>query len=97
MATGNAGSLVVRGLSELWTGTEILREAAVLVEGGRVAWVGASADAPRGDDEVDAAGLVGMPGLVDPHTHTTFAGSRAADFERRLAGETYTQILEAGG
>jgi len=38
-----------------------------------------------------------MPGLVDPHTHTTFAGSRARDFERRLAGESYTAILEGGG
>ncbi|MFN7144425.1 MAG: imidazolonepropionase, partial [Myxococcota bacterium] len=69
----------------------------MLVAEGRVRWVGPSADAPTADETHDAGGGIGMPGLVDPHTHTTYAGSRAGDFERRLAGETYTAILEAGG
>ena len=90
-------TVLVTGLAELWDGSEVLADAAVLLSGGRIAWVGARADAPAGHDGYDAGGALGMPGLVDPHTHTTFAGSRARDFERRLAGESYTAILEAGG
>ena len=41
--------------------------------------------------------MVGLPGLVDCHTHTLYAGSRSNEFERRLAGEDYTAILQAGG
>jgi imidazolonepropionase len=89
--------LLVRGIAELWTGHDIIRDAAVLCVGGRIGWVGPAADAPAAPEVQDAGGAVGMPGLVDPHTHTTFAGSRAMDFERRLAGESYTSILEKGG
>ncbi len=90
-------SVLIGGLHELFTGTTILTDAAVLLADGRVQWVGPEADAPAADTRYDADGAVGLPGLVDPHTHTTFAGSRARDFERRLAGESYTAILEAGG
>jgi imidazolonepropionase len=88
---------VIHGIRELWTGSEVLGDAAVHLVGGRVAWVGPSSSAPSAPSSYDAAGAIGMPGLVDPHTHTTFAGSRARDFERRIAGESYTAILEAGG
>jgi imidazolonepropionase len=88
---------VIHGIRELWTGSEVLGDAAVHLVGGRVAWVGRSSSAPSAPSSYDAAGAIGMPGLVDPHTHTTFAGSRARDFERRIAGESYTAILEAGG
>jgi imidazolonepropionase len=50
-------------------------------------------DEPR----LDAAGRVVMPGLVDPHTHLVFSGDRAAEFEQRLQGKTYMEILAAGG
>lgn len=90
-------SVLVDGIAELWTGRVVLRDAAVLLAGGRVAWVGPRREAPAFDERFDAEGAIGTPGLVDPHTHTTFAGSRARDFERRLAGESYTAILEAGG
>lgn len=89
--------VLVRGIRQLWTGMAVMDDAAVLLADGRVAWVGPEAQAPTADLEYDAGGAVGLPGLVDPHTHTTFAGSRARDFERRLAGESYTAILEAGG
>lgn len=88
---------MIHGIRELWTGSEVLGDAAVHLVGGRVAWVGPSSSAPSAPSSYDAAGAIGMPGLVDPHTHTTFAGSRARDFERRIAGESYTAILEAGG
>ncbi len=95
--------LYVRHIGALWDGTEILHDVAVHIRGGRVRWVGPDAElrGARGDGgsgvEIDATGLIGTPGLVDCHTHSTWAGSRLDDFRRRLAGETYTQILEAGG
>lgn len=45
----------------------------------------------------DARRGVLMPGFVDPHTHVVWAGDRAEEFESRLAGKTYLEILEAGG
>lgn len=50
-------------------------------------------DEPR----LDAAGRVVMPGFVDPHTHAIWAGDRAAEFEMRLRGKSYLEILAAGG
>ena len=46
---------------------------------------------------IDASGRVVMPGFVDPHTHVVFAGDRANEFERRIAGATYMEIMQAGG
>lgn len=46
---------------------------------------------------LDAGGRVVMPGFVDPHTHVVFAGDRANEFEQRIAGATYMQIMNAGG
>src|SRR5437773_9680618 len=45
---------------------------------------------------IDAAGRTVLPGFVDPHTHAVFAGDRADEFVRRLAGADYLQILAAG-
>jgi imidazolonepropionase len=90
-------TLLVRGIRQLWTGHGVIDAAAVLLAGGQVRWVGPMVDAPAAEEVFDADGAIGMPGLVDPHTHTTFAGSRAPDFERRLAGESYSAILQAGG
>ena len=71
----------------------VLRDAAVVVEGERIAWLGSAADAPAADDAVDAGGRAVLPGWVDSHTHLVFAGDRTAEFEARMAGESYS----AGG
>ena len=91
--------VLFRGIAELLCGAVpgVLRDAAVAFDGSRVVWVGPSDQAPRARQVVDCEGLVGLPGLVDCHTHSVFAGSRAAEFERRLAGASYTEILEEGG
>ncbi|MCI1019552.1 imidazolonepropionase [Microbacterium sp. C5A9] len=69
------------------------RDAAVLVDGGRIAWVGSAADAPDADETIDADGRAVIPGFVDSHSHLVFGGDRAAEFEARMAGEKYA----AGG
>ncbi|MBB5955227.1 imidazolonepropionase [Saccharothrix tamanrassetensis] len=70
-----------------------LTDAALVVDDGRVAWVGAAPDAPAADERFDAAGRAVLPGWVDSHTHLVFAGDRTAEFEARMSGKPYT----AGG
>jgi imidazolonepropionase len=67
--------------------------AALVMEGSRVAWVGAAADAPAADEVIDLGGRAVLPGFVDSHSHLVFAGDRAAEFAARMAGESYA----AGG
>ncbi len=64
---------------------------------GTLSYLGPSAHAPKAETIIGARGLVGLPGLVDPHTHAVWAGSRSDEFEQRLAGAKYADILEAGG
>ncbi|MBI5231149.1 MAG: imidazolonepropionase [Coriobacteriales bacterium] len=68
----------------------IERDAAVVVDGDRVAWVGAASDAPDADERLDVEGRCVVPGFVDSHTHLVFAGERSAEFAVRMAGESYT-------
>lgn len=70
-----------------------LVDAAVLVDGERIAWVGSADDAPDADEIVDAGGRAVIPGFVDSHSHLVFGGDRAAEFEARMAGQKYA----AGG
>jgi len=66
------------------------RDAAVVVEGDRIAWIGPAADAPAADERIDADGAAVIPGFVDSHAHLMFAGDRAAEFAARMAGAKYT-------
>ncbi|HET7066455.1 MAG TPA: imidazolonepropionase [Nocardioides sp.] len=70
-----------------------IEDAALVVEGSRVAWVGLALDAPEADQQVDAGGRAVIPGFVDSHSHLVFGGDRAAEFAARMAGEPYA----AGG
>ena len=70
-----------------------IADAALVIEGGRVAWVGSASDAPDADTADDLGGRAVLPGWVDTHTHLVFAGDRSAEFEARMAGAPYA----AGG
>ena len=93
-------TVLVTGIGELVTndpeseqgdGTALgmLSDAAVVVQEGRVAWVGTSCRAPGADRAVDLDGRAVLPGFVDTHTHLVFAGDRCAEFSARMAGERY--------
>ncbi len=78
----------------------IIEDGALLIQGEQIVDIGTSADLlakyPT-EPRLDARGKVVMPGFVDPHTHLVFAGDRAVEFEMRLQGKTYLEILQAGG
>ncbi|MGN6406091.1 imidazolonepropionase [Sinomonas sp.] len=71
----------------------VLRDAAVVLDGERIAWVGPSSSAPAADERYDAEGRAALPGWVDSHSHLVFAGDRTEEFEARMAGQAYA----AGG
>ncbi|MGO9340499.1 MAG: imidazolonepropionase [Terracidiphilus sp.] len=79
----------------------IVENAALLIEGGRIAAIGTLAELRAqiagASTVIDAQGRCVTPGFVDAHTHLVFAGNRAAEFEQRIAGATYQQIAAAGG
>jgi imidazolonepropionase len=84
----------------------IIHDAAVLSIGGKIVSLGSTQDA-RNDpwlkknrrriNEIDCAGKVVTPGLVDSHTHPAFISPRLVDFEKRIEGASYEQIAAAGG
>jgi imidazolonepropionase len=81
----------------------IVEDGAMLVADGKIERAGTTDDlrtalAPEKHlPVIDARGCMVTPGFVDAHTHMVFAGSRAAEFEQRIAGKTYQQIAAAGG
>jgi imidazolonepropionase len=99
--------MLITGISQLVTNASgergdlgVIHDAAVAVESGRIAWVGDGGGVPqayRDRETWDVAGRAVLPGFVDAHTHLVFAGDRSDEFARRLRGETYEQILAAGG
>ncbi len=78
----------------------LIKDGAVAVRDGQVLLAGPTASVRaqvEAAQEIDARDQVVMPGFVDPHTHVVFAGQRADEFEMRIAGATYMQIMAAGG
>jgi imidazolonepropionase len=113
-APDGARRLLIRDLAQLATpaGTaaplrgpalgdvDVVEEAYVLCEDGRVAALGRMAELrPLGDDveELDGRGRAAVPGLVDCHTHACFAGDRVEEFALRAAGASYEELHAAGG
>ncbi len=95
-------STVVTGIAELVTNDPawsagsadvevlgIVADAAVVVGGGRVLWVGRATDAPAADSVLDLGGRAVVPGFVDSHAHLIFAGDRGAEFAARMTGTAY--------
>jgi imidazolonepropionase len=77
----------------------IIKSGSIAVEEGKIVAVGKTQEIKKkfeGNENVDASGKVAMPGFVDPHTHLVFAGSREEEFEMRIQGSTYMEILERG-
>lgn len=71
----------------------LIQDAAVVIGGDRVIWVGESSKAPATDNAVDAGGRAAVPGFVDSHSHLVFAGDRTQEFNARMSGRPYS----AGG
>jgi imidazolonepropionase len=99
---------LLTNIGRLWTGSEILTNAAVITQDERIAWVGPAVELPQRvpgvvDDIVDVdhvenlgGGLV-TPGLIDAHTHPVYAGNRWAELAMRSSGSTASEIAAAGG
>lgn len=75
---------------------EVLHDAAVLIDGERIAWVGPRPQAPPADHVVEVSGVI-FPGFIDCHTHGVFGAPRLDDHERRALGVDYKAIAAAGG
>jgi imidazolonepropionase len=78
----------------------IIEDGAVLMRDEKIVAVGKTADlraAHPHEPTLDASGCVILPGFVDPHTHLIWGGDRAAEFEMKMAGAKYLDILAAGG
>jgi imidazolonepropionase len=78
----------------------VIDEGAVAIEGGEIAWVGRQDDVPgefHSNNTLSASGSAVLPGFVDSHTHSVFAGDRSHEFAMRLEGATYEQLQASGG
>ncbi|MFE2477125.1 imidazolonepropionase [Streptomyces sp. NPDC059389] len=90
----NIGSLVTNDPS-LGDGSPLglIEDAAVVIDGETIAWVGPAGRAPGADSAFDANGRAVIPGFVDSHSHLVFAGDRTQEFNARMSGRAYS----AGG
>jgi imidazolonepropionase len=89
-------SILITNIGELAGADEerwLINDAALIIDGGRIAWAGPAAGAPAADEVVDAGGRAVLPGFVDSHAHLVFAGERAEEFAARMSGRPYA----AGG
>ncbi len=84
---------------------KLVDDAAVLIDGERIAWTGRATEFEQFRrshkvtivETIDAGGGCVLPGLIDCHTHTVFAGTREHEFVMRIRGASYAEIAEAGG
>jgi len=81
------------------TGYGLREQAALLVDGDRITWVGDAAEKPAldGVEVIDCEHRLLTPGLIDCHTHLVYGGDRADEFEARLEGASYAEIAARGG
>ena len=101
MSTDVPGTVLVDGIATLVTNDPAsgkgplgeISDAALVIEGERVAWAGPRDSAPAADVRIDADGRCVIPGFVDSHSHVVFAGDRSREFAARMSGTPYS----AGG
>lgn len=86
-------------LATMVPGAAMVADGAVAVAGDRIAYAGPASELPGRDTKVlvEAEGRLVTPGLIDCHTHLVFAGDRADEMERRLAGDSYDDMAAGGG
>ncbi|CAM3886939.1 imidazolonepropionase [Janibacter anophelis] len=87
LVTGIGELVTCDGTGEGGIGTRV--DHALVVEDGRIAWVGPASSAPAADSVIDVEGRCVTPGFVDSHAHLVFAGDRSAEFAARMAGQSY--------
>lgn len=78
----------------------MIEDAAIAIQDGKIAWVGALSELPHAFldwERVGFEGRLATPALVDCHTHIVFGGNRAKEFEMRLEGASYEEVARAGG
>lgn len=78
----------------------LLENGALVVEAGRIAWLGLATDLPaayHSYKQKDGGGGCLAPGLIDCHTHVVYGGDRSDEFAARLSGVSYADIAKAGG
>jgi len=97
---GENGPRIREAMSDLG----LIEDGSLWIEHGEIVSVGTTSEleALYGEREkeadiVDATGRLVTPGLVDPHTHIAYGGSREREFEMRLEGATYMELMNAGG
>ncbi len=81
------------------SGYGLQQQAALLVDGERIAWIGNAGEQPPPDsaEVIDCKNRLLTPGLIDSHTHLVYGGDRADEFELRLEGASYAEIAARGG
>jgi imidazolonepropionase len=87
-------------IATLAKGYGLIDDGALVMSGGKIAWVGAGAELPAAYADAavhDMKGRLITPALVDCHTHVVFGGNRAREFEMRLEGASYEEVARAGG
>lgn len=77
----------------------LIEDGALAVKDGKILAAGSAVEMSHftAKKQINASGRVVIPGLVDPHTHLVWIGDRAREFEMRIAGKSYREIMEAGG
>jgi imidazolonepropionase len=96
LAGNNQKPRTGKQMSEL----QIIRDGAVAIREGKIVAVGKTNDVSktfRGENVINAKGKTVLPGFVDPHTHLVFAGSREDEFQMRVEGASYMELLNNGG